>query len=271
MKKMGLIALAVLSGLLLAGTPAHADSAGTTKAGAVKAAARYPVHDDELTDNELYYSGELESSNCRETSIKHRTVASAKRYVTAIFNCLNRSWAAHFEEADLPFEEPSLGFITKPTKFCGGPWGDAAATYCSKSERFVVLLDKDTLQDTTLFLYDTVAHEYGHHIQTITGIMDAYLDLDYGKKAEGLEQNRRLELQAECLAGVFISSVWDSLDRDSQDWKKMLADDRDSGDEQGKVRDHGKGRNIAAWLDRGFQSGDPESCDTWSAGAASVA
>ncbi|GAA0969392.1 neutral zinc metallopeptidase [Acrocarpospora macrocephala] len=265
MKKIHSIVLVTLSWLLLSGTAAHASSNGT-------AHARYPIKDSTLTDNDLYYTSELESSNCREKPIKRNNVASAKRYVTAILDCLNRSWGAHFEDRGLPFEKARVAFITKPRRYCGNSWGDAAAMYCDKENRFTVLLNKTALDDPfDLFLFDTTAHEYGHHIQNLMEITSAYEEHAFKNKSELYEQSRRHELQAECLAGVFIGSVWDSLSRNTGDWKEMLALDRQSGDEGSKIRSHGKGRNIAAWLDRGFKAVSPEACNTWAASSAKVA
>lgn len=46
-------------------------------------------------------------------------MASVKRYLTAVLDCLNRAWGAHFAEAGLPFEKARVAFITEPRRFCG--------------------------------------------------------------------------------------------------------------------------------------------------------
>ncbi|HEX4815071.1 MAG TPA: neutral zinc metallopeptidase [Nonomuraea sp.] len=241
-------------------------------AGTAEAAATYPVRDRVLTANPLYRTGNLPPSRCPERAVTPRDVAAAKRYLTAVLGCLNRSWAAHFRRAGLPFVAARVGFITKPRKYCGVSWGEAAATYCAPERRFVVLLDDDLLQDTSdLFLYRLAAHEFGHHVQQLAGIEDAYDRHPYRNKSEMYEQSRRLELQAECLSGVFMGSVWHSLrERADADWRILLQIMRNSGDEHSRTRDHGKGRTIAAWLDKGFRAASPQACNTWTSSSAKV-
>ncbi|TMR94763.1 neutral zinc metallopeptidase [Nonomuraea basaltis] len=254
-----LLAAATLACLLLSGT-------------APAAAGAYPIRDRALTGNKLYGTGELQQSDCPERDIKPNDVAAAKRYLTAVLDCLNRSWGAHFKRAGLPFTKAKIGFITKPRKYCGSAWGAAAATYCDAERRFIVLLERDLLEDTSdLFLFRLAAHEYGHHVQYLTGIGRAHDRYPYRNKSELNEQIRRFELQAECLGGVFIGSVWDSLqERSEEDWDILLQIMRESGDEQSKVRDHGKGRNIAAWLGKGFRATSPKTCNTWTTSSAKV-
>ncbi|MEV8634687.1 neutral zinc metallopeptidase [Streptosporangium sp. NPDC051023] len=235
-------------------------------------AAFHPINDSVLTQNKLYRSGKLKPSECPERRIKPNDVPSAKRYLTSVMNCLNASWGTYFKRAGLPFTKAEIGFITKPKRFCGQPWGkETAGTYCDAEQRFLVILDDDTLSDPSdLYLFQVAAHEYGHHIQNITGMGRAFEYHPYKGKSELNEQIRRNELQAECLGGVFTGSVWNSLDRTEADWEELLDITRDSGDEHSKVRDHGKGRNIAAWLDKGFRATSPAACNTWTARAPQV-
>ncbi|KAB8183601.1 hypothetical protein FH608_049010 [Nonomuraea phyllanthi] len=248
----------VTVGLLSASTSAHA--------------ATYPIRDHVLTANELYSSGIFHTSRCPERKIPPNNITLAKRYMTSVLGCLNASWGAHIKRAGLPFTPAKIGFITKPHKYCGLPWGQIVARYCAAEGRVLVLLKDSLLGDPSdLFLFQLTAHEYGHHVQKITGIRDAYDHHPYRNKSELQEQSRRKELQAECLSGLFVGSVWASLDeRGEEDWKALLKVARNSGDEGYKVRSHGKGRNIAAWLDKGFRASSPAACNTWTAPSAKV-
>ncbi|MGC5009354.1 neutral zinc metallopeptidase [Streptosporangium sp. DT93] len=234
--------------------------------------ARYPIRDTALTKNKLYRSGELEASECPERELQARSVTSAKRYLTSVLTCLNASWGAHFKQAGMSFAKSRITFGTDPRRFCGFKWGkSSAAQYCGRERRFLVKLDKATLADPSdLFLFAVAAHEYGHHIQTITGMERAFDHYPYKGKRELGEQFRRYELQAECLAGVFMGSVWDSLDRTEEDWDFLLELTRYSGDEEHKASDHGKGRTIAAWLDKGFRAASPAACNTWTVPSSKV-
>lgn len=254
---MPVMRLSALVAVLLCATllPAH-----TAQASA------YPIRDRVLTANKLYGSGKLEPTECPERKIEPDNVTQAKRYLQAVLDCLNTSWGAHLARAGLPFSKAKMGFITKPRRFCSSSWGSASGAYCAREKRFLILLDDDLLEVTSdLFLFSLAAHEFAHHLQNVTGINHAFEQYPYKGKKELNEQFRRNELQAECLGGVFIGSVWGSLDRDGDDWEQLLDINRHSGDEQSKVRDHGKGRNIAAWLDKGFRAVSPAACNTWTA------
>ncbi|WP_327090970.1 neutral zinc metallopeptidase [Nonomuraea sp. NBC_01738] len=250
-------ATAVLAGLVLTGM-----------AGAASAAV-YPIKSAQLTKNRLYLTGALAPTTCREKPVRPRHVPLAKAYVRAITACLNAAWGAHLATAGMSFVAPRVSFVTrKGTRFCGARWDEQAGTYCVASKKFAIGLDKTMLADPSdLFLMDTVAHEYGHHLQNLAGIHHAFLYEPYRNKKEELEQLRRFELQAECLSGVFIGSVWAGLDRTGDDWRFLLDVVRGSGDENTKVKDHGKGRNQRYWLNKGFTAAAPSACNTWAAPA----
>ncbi|GGK72581.1 hypothetical protein Sme01_07980 [Sphaerisporangium melleum] len=236
-------------------------------------ASAYPIKRAALTRSPLYATGPLPTADCPERPVKPGNANSAKSYILPLLDCLGTSWGAQLAKARIRFTAPRVQFIQRPSKVCGHPWPkNAQGLYCPSQRRVVILLDKHlTRQAEDLFLMDVIAHEYGHHVQNLAGIETAFNGLAYRGKAEYYEQYRRLELQAECLAGAFIGSVWESLDRTAEDWDYLLEATRESGDEVTKVRDHGKGRSIATWLNRGFRAGGPGACNTWAAGTASVA
>ncbi|AQZ64411.1 YpfJ protein, zinc metalloprotease superfamily [[Actinomadura] parvosata subsp. kistnae] len=254
---------ALCAAVIIALLPVRATAHGMT----------YPIRDPVLTANKLYSSGIFHTSRCPERKITRNSITLAKRYMSSVLDCLNASWGAHFKRAGLPFSVATIGFTTtRPRKFCGLPWGHIAARYCADEQRMLVRLNDSLLADPSdLFLFQLVAHEYGHHVQNITGIRDAYDRHPYRNESELQEQSRRKELQAECLSGLFVGSVWASLDkRGEEDWKKLLKVTRDTGDEGYKIRSHGKGRNLAAWLDKGFRASSPAACNTWTAPSSKV-
>ncbi|MEV6982770.1 neutral zinc metallopeptidase [Sphaerisporangium sp. NPDC051017] len=234
----------------------------------------YPIKNAPvLTGSPLYSSGPLPRTSCPEQPVEAGDVASAKRYLTPLVSCLNDVWSAQFKRAGIPFVAPTVKFITKPQRACGDKWGKyVQAIYCNPTRQIVFLLDKSVMSNAEdLFLMDVIAHEYGHHVQNLAGMWKAYNNLPGRGRSEYDEQTRRHELQAECLAGAFIGSVWSSLDRSTDDWRALLEADRRSGDETTDARDHGKGRNIANWLNRGFKAAGPAACNSWIAGASMVA
>ncbi|WP_283132802.1 neutral zinc metallopeptidase [Rhizohabitans arisaemae] len=220
----------------------------------------------------LYRLGRLPAVECRVEPFRAGDLASAKRHLHGLNGCLDRAWARQFREAGQRFRAPSLKIVTKPVRSSCGWWvKDVAGTYCGSSRTMYILIDKDWLTDPGyLFPASVVAHEYGHHIQLLTGI-SAYYDATFPPtKAGELALSRRFELQAECLAGVALSTVRAGLPIEDRRWQELLETTRESGDEAYKDNDHGKGANIARWLDRGYRSGAPSACNTWTASKRSV-
>ena len=125
------------------------------------------------------------------------------------------------------------------------------------------------------------AHEFGHHIQNLTGVMAKVQSQGAGAtgpKSGGV----RLELQADCYAGVWMKHATsdpnspiaeitrDDLTR-AVDAAAAVGDDRIQERMQGQVRPeswtHGSAEQRQKWLLQGFTTGDPNKCDTFAAGA----
>ncbi|MFC6083251.1 neutral zinc metallopeptidase [Sphaerisporangium aureirubrum] len=232
-------------------------------------AAAYPVKSRILTDNPLYDAGPLATTSCPEKPVKRLSLSSAKSYLNGVRACLDRTWAAHLRKADIKFSKPKFVYAAKPPKkYCGEKWDkEWLEFYCADSRTVLLLIEKDLLEEPEdLFLFNLIAMDYGRHVQNLAGIERAYEKIPYRNKSEMLEQDRRYSVQSDCLAGAFIGSVWDSLDRDKEDWADLLSYIRDWA---GKTT--GTRKTITYWAERGFKSGDPGSCDTWSAPSSRVA
>lgn len=122
-----------------------------------------------------------------------------------------------------------------------------------------------------------IAHEVGHHIQTVTGLSQQVSQQQARARSEA-ERNAysvRLELMADCLAGVWARSADEAGDfleeGDLQEGLRAanaIGDDALSG---GRARPdsftHGSSEQRQRWLSTGYQTGDMNACDTFSAGA----
>ena len=116
-----------------------------------------------------------------------------------------------------------------------------------------------------------IGHEIGHHIQNLNGRFQALSHAIYTSPADGPEYVRRFELQADCLAGVWIhdSSAWSTSDQFRADLLAVLSDIGDdtilAGQPEAKLRRvglHGTTEQRTRWFLRGAQSGDVDACDT---------
>ncbi len=129
-----------------------------------------------------------------------------------------------------------------------------------------------------------VAHELGHHIQTITGIEAQVRQRQSANPSQRNALSVRLELQADCFAGIWghhaaqpgrAAAGGVELDPgdidDALNAAAAIGDDRLQRQSTGRVSPesftHGSSQQRVDWFRRGFQSGDPAACDTFRGGA----
>jgi hypothetical protein len=118
-----------------------------------------------------------------------------------------------------------------------------------------------------------IGHEIGHHIQNLNGQFYQLSRAIYASPEDGPDYVRRFELQADCLAGVWIhdSPQWADSNQFRADLLAILSDIGDDKLLEGysaamlrRVGLHGTTEQRTRWFLRGVQAGDPDSCDTFS-------
>jgi predicted metalloprotease len=236
-------------------------------------AAAYPVKNPVLTKNALYESGPLPTTTCEELPVKPNDLTQARAYVNGVVECLENTWGQHLQNAGLPYEPVKVQHVKRlPKKSCGSEngTGDSQAFYCDWDRTITFKLGESWLEDPSdLWLFNTAASLYGYHVLKLTGVYDAGENLRARSKAEQHEQARRLSLQSECLGGAFMRSVWPMEGRTDKDWDTLLG--LIQGDRPGEPADIGRTGTIKHWVRAGFRTGDPASCNTWTAPSSKVA
>lgn len=195
-------------------------------------------------------------------------------FYSAALVCLDDAWQPPLEHVGAEFVPAGLDLAPDPGSGCGATPGEEEATayYCSADE--VIYMPTERLL-TYVGLYPSallsvLAHEYGHHVQNLSGTLEAVatrlVGVESGSAAE-LDATRRIELQANCFAGLFLASAAGrgSVTRDEA--VAAVNDFANSADSD----THGTVENQTRWARAGFEADSVAACDTWSAPASAVA
>jgi predicted metalloprotease len=205
--------------------------------------------------------------------------AAAEAFFTAASKCLDAAWGPFLEYYQLPFEPPTLHFPTGASfdTACGTiQVGIATAAYYCENNLYVPFrgLQTDQYGNNPGVYLALFAHEYGHHVQEVAGLMDAAWQKIYEvgpNSAAGLEMSRRKELQAQCFSGMFLGAHVDqggSLTRAMFD--KAWNDQETRGDNTSGSHDHGTNAHYAQWWRAGAKSNRITDCNTFAAPSSEV-
>src|SRR5436190_2288713 len=161
---------------------------------------------------------------------------------------------------------------------CGSATSAVGPFYCPADER--VYLDLSFYNDMQNQLHASgdfawayvIAHEMGHHVQQQLGTSDEVSRLQQQHPDQQNALSVRLELQADCYAGVWAKTVYKELQpgdiQEAMNASQAVGDDRLQREATGTVNPdtftHGTSAQRSKWFKRGQQSGQPSDCDTFS-------
>ncbi|MFI6595269.1 neutral zinc metallopeptidase [Nonomuraea sp. NPDC050536] len=214
-----------------------------------------------LTKNKIYSAGTTTPQSCAIPAIRKGSAASLKSFHLAMAGCANAFWADRFRAAGLVYRPPKVTITTGSGSACGRITTNGAQ-YCPTQRTIAIRIMKRDLTDPfRMNIAHSVAHEWGHHVQQLTGMLDAQNRLYW--QATGTARqilSHRLEMQAECFAGVFYSATLDSINPGIT-WEQWI----DAVSRAGESKIHGRPANLAYWQNQGFSHGSTRSCNTWTA------
>ncbi|MBB3052757.1 hypothetical protein FHS23_003798 [Prauserella isguenensis] len=256
--------------------------AGGGNAGSARATETVPGNIRALGDRPLLQDPDagLQAVTCALPEWRSNPEA-AERFFTTATDCLNRAWEPFLRRYELPFREPTLHFPDGPS--FRTPCGDirvdvtTAAYYCNDN-LYVPFdgLQTDYYGQQAGIYLSVLAHEYGHHVQEVAGIMDgvwAQINAAGQHSEDGQDLSRRRELQAQCFSGMFMGSHTGRSGPQGvtqQMFDTAWYDQDTRGDDTSGTSDHGSNANYAAWWRAGAESNRIVDCNTFSAPASKV-
>ena len=234
-----------------------------------------------LQKNKIYSVGKLPAVNCKEPAIKPNSQSAILNYYKALLPCLNKAWEPVVKKAGYDFRPPKVVLQTSQVTSANECTGEAdTAYYCSADESINISWKNDlaNFKDDPLaarvWMLDTLAHEYGHHVQEMTEMITASFSREGWTKSKSmkLEWARRRELQATCFGAAFLGANKKALGLSGAKLDMWEWESQHSGDEYNpkKVRDHGSRKSQWLWAGPAFKSANPGSCNTFVAPAGKV-
>ena len=209
---------------------------------------------------------------------------AGKEFVARVLGSTERVWGEAFQEMGQRYQDPKLvlfsGFVQSA---CGMAQSAMGPFYCPGDGK--VYIDLSFYQDLKNKLGApgdfaqayVIAHEVGHHVQNLLGIADKVTQARaQSSEVEANDLSVRMELQADCYAGVWAKRADDSkhiLEEGDVDEAlnaaAQIGDDRLQRRSQGYVVPesftHGTSEQRQRWFKTGMSSGDIKTCDTFNA------
>lgn len=197
-----------------------------------------------------------------------------ERFTSTVLGSNNDVWRQIFAESNRQYEEPRLVLFHAATPSgCGTATSQVGPHYCPLDSTIYI---DETFYDVLRQRFGAtggdvaeayvLAHEVGHHVQHQLGIID--------RAGNSNEDSVKVELQADCYAGVWANSVADlgvfapGEINEAIDAAAAVGDDRIQSKVQGQINPetwtHGSSEQRAQWFNRGFETGSPAECDTFS-------
>ncbi len=191
-------------------------------------------------------------------------------------------WGKQFAAIGESYPEPNVVLFTdQVNSACGMADSSVGPFYCpGDSKVYIDLSFYDELHRKFGAPGDfaqayVLAHEVGHHVQNLTGVLP-----EFNRRRQSMSQEQanaysvRVELQADCYAGVWANYAGQQNLLESGDIEEALNAANQIGDDtlqkrmQGfavpKTFNHGTSAQRKAWFERGFRTGNPSDCDTFS-------
>lgn len=214
----------------------------------------------------------------------HKTDDKKAQFVAFVLDDTQGAWRQEFAKRGRTYRNAKLVMFTGATQTaCGGGQAAQGPFYCPADERvYIDLSFYNELEQRFGAKGDfaqayVIAHEIGHHVQKQLGISDRVSNARASQQRGEEGASVRLELQADCFAGIWAKASEDKKILDPGDIDEALGaaaaigDDRLQKQSGGRVNPetwtHGSSAQRSRWFKTGYERGDIDACDTFGAAA----
>jgi hypothetical protein len=204
---------------------------------------------------------------------------AGRRFIAQVLGETEQVWNEQFAQLGRRYEEPVLVLFSGATQSgCGAAQSQTGPFYCPNDRRvyidldFMARLQRQLGANGDFAAAYIVAHEVGHHVQNLLGVLPRVQQAQ--ARASEAERNQlqvRVELQADCLAGMWANQAQRARNileqgdiEEGLNAAAAVGDDRVTG---GRIRPesftHGSAQQRTRWFRRGLESGNIRDCDTF--------
>ena len=203
-------------------------------------------------------------------------------FLVKVYNEINEVWTEEFSRSGSRYEEPGLTFFTQSVQTgCGAASSQVGPFYCPPDQSiyidigFLEQLQQQFGADGRYAQAYIMAHEAGHHLQTLFGTERKVRAAQQSDPGQANQLSVAMELQADCYAGVWSKladdrgnvSVGEAELDQAIGAAEAVGDDRIQAKTQGRVDPeswtHGSAEQRRTWFLAGRRSGDANSCETF--------
>jgi uncharacterized protein len=204
------------------------------------------------------------------------------QFVSFVLDDIQKTWTAEFQRRGKAYQRAKLVLFTGEVRSaCGNADAASGPFYCPSNQKaYIDLAFYQELKRRFAAPGDfaqayVIAHEIGHHVQNLLGIEPKLRQLQHAHPDEANELSVKMELQADCFAGIWGKSTEQRQLLDVGDVEEALncasaiGDDRLQRSTRGRVNPetftHGSSAQRVRWFKKGMTSGRIENCDTFAA------
>jgi predicted metalloprotease len=230
------------------------------------------------------FLNELQSIPVQQQSIDKQQFEGNDSYevfASTVLGSNNDMWKEVFSHMNKSYTEPKLVlFRTATESGCGTATSEVGPFYCPNDQ--TIYLDETFFDELTnrfgaqggdVAQAYVISHEVGHHAQNELNIMEEAQTEEEENPTKANEVSIKLELQADCFAGLWVNSIKDQdvLEpgevHEAMDAASAVGDDRIQKKVTGYINPetwtHGSSEQRLDWFDKGYETGSLSSCDTF--------